>query len=139
MSLRSLWRLTVLCATLALTALAPTLVFAQATDSTVVAPTPPATWHDVANILITLALGLVTPVFMRGLESLSSWLAAQPAVTKRLVVSVIPSIVSLACATLARHYPWFPWDPSALNAMIATSIAFAVHAGDTAKATKDGA
>lgn len=117
-------------------ALSPLLLFAQVVDSTGVTAPSTAQWKDVANIVITLALGLLTPVLMRGLEWMSSWLKSQPATAKRIVVTTIPSIVSLVCAFLATKLPWFPWDPGPVNAMIATSLAFAVHAGDTAKAAK---
>lgn len=117
----------------------PHVVLAQVADSASADPAMPATWHDLANYAITLALGLGAPYLMRGLESMSAWLQSKPAITKRSVVGAMTALVTLGCAVLAQHYPWFPWDPTPLNAMIATSIAFAAHAGDTAKDAKSAA
>lgn len=129
------WLLLTVC-TLTVT---PLVLVAQSTDSATVTPTNPATWQDLANYAITIALGLATPYLMRGLEAMSTWLQSKPAITKRSVVGGLTALVTLACAMLAQRFPWFPWDPTPLNAMIATSIAFASHAGDTAKSAKDAA
>ena len=113
-------------------------LLAQAVDTTIATtPAAPVTSPtDLLGVLVTLTLGLVTPFLMQGLEWLSSWLKRQSPLTKRLVVSAIPNLVVLACAYLSRHFPWFPWDPGPVNALIATSIAFGVHAGDAATAAK---
>lgn len=138
--LRVLHRMAVLAVLVVLFVIAvPQVVLAQVGDSVSTDPAMPASWHDLANYAITLALGLGAPYLMRGLESMSAWLQSKPAITKRSVVGAMTALVTLGCAMLSQHYPWFPWDPTPLNAMIATSIAFAAHAGDTAKDAKDGA
>ena len=117
-----------------LLALIPSLLMGQAVDTTGVGPSAPVvSWTKAASYVITLALGLLAPVFMRQLESLSSWLQGQSPITKRAVVSAIPGVVSIICAILAQHAPWFPWDPEPANALIATAIAYGVHSGDKAK------
>lgn len=119
----------------------PVLLFAQdtavVTDTAIVTPAPGMpSLADAVNLLLTLAIGFITPQLMRALERLSSWLARQPAFTKRAIVSVIPAIVMYGASALSHVWPWFPWDPTPLNALIATSLSFGLHAGDVAKESK---
>jgi hypothetical protein len=115
--------------------LVPVMLFAQS-DTTATTPGALPTTADAVNLLLTLAIGFVTPQLMSALERLSSWMARQSPFVKRAVVSVIPALVMYGASALSHVWPWFPWDPTPLNAMIATTLAFGVHAGDTAKAAK---
>lgn len=113
----------------------PTALMAQDSTSTSPAPDLP-TYVDAVNMLLTLAIGFITPKMMAALERLSSWLTRQPAFTKRAVVSVIPAIVMYGASLLTLAWPAFPWDPTPVNAMIATVMSLSIHAGDTAKEAK---
>lgn len=116
--------------------LVPVMLFAQS-DTTATTPggTMP-TLADAVNLLLTLAIGFLTPQLMGALERLSSWLSRQPKFTKQAIVSVIPALVMYGASALTHVWPWFPWDPTPLNALIATSLSFGLHAGDTAKEAK---
>lgn len=121
----------------------PFLLFAQDTalviDTLLAAPVSPPSLTDAINLLLTVGLAAATPYVMRALERLSTWLGNQPAFVKQAIVTMIPAVVTYGVSLLSQVWPWFPWDPSWINAALAAFGAFSLHAGVTSKAANQKA
>jgi hypothetical protein len=111
------------------------------TDTAVVADTaktgfPLPDTRSSVNWLLTVLMAIATPKIMTSMERLFARLNSQSPTVKQIIVGAIPAVVMYVASVASHFWPWFPWEPSLNNAILAGMGAWGIHAGTVAKQAK---
>lgn len=89
------------------------------------------------NLLMPLLVGFLTPIVMKGIKSVSASVNLLPADVQRAVVVFIAGIGSGIATFLNVQVTGdiTAWSNADVNTVLASAIAFSVHAANRAKAT----